>query len=138
MSLRSRCYSELRRYHTFDERFEYLRMSGQVGHVTFGHDRWMNQRFYASSQWRRVRDEVILRDMGCDLGIPDHEVRFGLLVHHMNPMIVKDFEHERSWLLDPEFLICTSKKTHNAIHYGDRSLLPKPHVARAPGDTRLW
>lgn len=136
--MRTRCYSELRRLETFDERFEYLRLDGQVGDATFGFARWLNQNFYRSPQWKRVRDEVILRDNGCDLGIPGHEVRFGLLVHHMNPMTVEDIEHGRSWILDPEFLICASKRTHNALHYGGADhLLPK-RGERKPGDTRLW
>lgn len=123
---------------TFEERFEYLRLDGLVGEATFGFDRWVNQRFYTSVQWRRARNVVILRDHGCDLGIPGHEVRFGLLVHHMNPMTVEDIQNGADWILDPEFLICTSKRTHNAIHYGDDSVLPRPVVERKPGDTKLW
>jgi hypothetical protein len=97
----------------------------------------VNQQFYRSPQWHQVRDHVILRDMGCDLGVPGYEVRFGLLVHHMNPMTVEDIEQGRDWILDPEFLICTSKQTHNAIHYGGE--LPRRRVVeRRPGDTRLW
>jgi hypothetical protein len=136
--LRTRCYSELRRIEAFEERFEYLRMDGQVGTATFGFDRWINQRFYTSVQWRSARNEVILRDNGCDLGIRGHEVPFGLLVHHMNPLTMEDIHDGADWILDPEFLICTSKRTHNAIHYGDDSLLPRPVVERRPGDTKLW
>ena len=135
--MRSRRYSELRRLETFEERFDYLRLVGEVGGVTFGRDRWLNQQFYTSLQWKRVRDEVILRDNGCDLGVPGHEVRFGLLVHHMNPMTVEDIEQGSSWILDPEFLICTSKQTHNAIHYGGDLPRRRP-VERRPGDTKLW
>ena len=136
--MRSRCYSELRRLATFEERYEYLRLVGQVGEATFGFDRWVNQQFYTSVQWRRVRNEVILRDNGCDLGIPGHEVRFGLLVHHMNPMTAEDIEHGHDWILDPEYLICTSKRTHNAIHYGSADQLLREPVVRRPGDTKLW
>lgn len=137
--MRSRCYSELRRYDTFEERFDYLNLDGQVGEATFGDNRWLNQRFYTSVQWKQVRDFVIVRDMACDLGVPGHEVPFGLLVHHMNPMSVEDILHGHDWILDPEFLICTSKQTHNALHYGvDELLLPRGPIERRPGDTKLW
>lgn len=136
--MRTRSYAELRRLLTFEERFDYLCLAGQVGEATFGFDRWVNQRFYTSPQWRHVRNEVILRDHGCDLGIPGYEIPFGLLVHHMNPMTVEDIEHGRDWILDPEYLICTSKRTHNAIHYGSDSLLPRAPIERTPGDTKLW
>lgn len=133
--MRSRRYSELRRLETFDERFEYLRLDGQVGDPTFGYARWLNQRFYTSPQWRQVRDYVIVRDNGCDLGIPGYEVHYGLLVHHMIPVTMEDLG--RSWILDPEYLICTSKQTHNAIHYGGELPRRRP-IERTPGDTRLW
>lgn len=136
--MKTRCYSELRRIDTFEERYEYLKMAGEVGAATFGFDRWVNQSFYASQEWKSVRSYVILRDEGCDLGIPGYEVRFGILVHHMNPMTVEDLRLGRDWVIDPEFLICTSKRTHNAIHYGDESLLPRRVVERRPGDTKLW
>lgn len=136
--MRPRSYRELRRIGTFDERFEYLCLDGQVGEATFGFDRWMNQQFYTSVQWRQVRDEVIVRDMGCDLGVRGYDIHTGLLVHHMNPMTPQDIAHGEEWILDPEYLITTSHRTHNAIHYGDRDLLPRPVVARHPGDTRLW
>lgn len=135
---RIRCYSELRRLETFEERFEYLSLKGVVGERTFGFDRWLNQEFYTSRDWQDARNNVILRDRGCDLGIDGHEIAYGLLVHHMNPLSVRDIEQGESWILDPEFLVCTSKRTHNAIHYGDASLLPKPYVPRQPGDTLLW
>jgi hypothetical protein len=125
----TRRYSELRRLQTFEERYAYLRLDGQVGQVTFGFDRWVNQQFYTSFEWKHARNEVILRDNGCDLGIRGHEVPFGLLVHHMNPLTVEDIERGEDWIIDPEFLICTSKRTHNAIHYGDDSLLPREFVA---------
>lgn len=134
---RTRRYSELRQLETFDERFEYLSLVGQVGEQTFGHDRWMNQRFYASPQWQHVRNEVILRDNGCDLGVPGYEVHYGILVHHMNPVTMEDIGRGRSWILDPQFLICTSKLTHNALHYGGEAPRREP-VERRPGDTKLW
>jgi hypothetical protein len=136
--VRTRCYSELRILDTFEKRFEYLHLGGEVGEATFGYDRWLNQRFYTSLQWRRARNEVILRDNGCDLGIRGQEIPFGLLVHHMNPMTVEDIENGHDWILDPEFLICTSKRTHNAIHYGVDHLLPRGPVTRRAGDTKLW
>lgn len=135
---RIRSYSELRRIHTFEERFEYLSLGGEVGATTFGFDRWINQRFYRSREWRMIRDEVIVRDHGCDLGIVGHDLHTDLLVHHMNPMTSEDIENRDGWILDSEYLITTSHRTHNAIHYGDRSLLPQPLVERRPGDTNLW
>ena len=136
--MRTRKYSELRRLDTFLDRFQYLSLKGVVGESTFGFDRWMNQMFYSSYEWRDIRQKVILRDEGCDLGIPGYELASQLLIHHMNPVSASDIENGESWILDPEFLITTSRRTHNAIHYGDESLLPKPFVARAPGDTKLW
>lgn len=137
MSLQTRSYSELRRILTFEERYEYLALRGTVGQATFGFDRWINQRFYRSPQWHQIRDVVILRDNGCDLGIPGHEIHGRLLVHHMNPLIMEDFS-DLDLLLDPEFLITVTHQTHNAIHYGDDHLLPRAPVERRPGDTRLW
>ena len=131
-------YSELRRFESFEDRYEYLRLGGGVGVSTFGFDRYINQAFYGSSQWRRVRRQVILRDEGCDLGVPGYEINVNLLVHHINPMDASDISDYEDWILNPEYLITTSVKTHNAIHYGDRSLLPKPFVARSRGDTNLW
>ena len=133
-----RSYSELRRLHTFDERFDYLMLGGSVGHETFGHDRWINQRFYASFEWKQVRDQVIVRDQGCDLGIPGYEIHHDILIHHINPMVADDIVHGETWILDPEYLITTTQTTHNAIHYGAKSLLPKVVVERRPGDTKLW
>lgn len=135
--MRHRRYAELRRLDTFDERFDYLSLIGQVGDPTFGPNRWVNQRFYTSPQWKQVRDYVIVRDNGCDLGVPGYEVHYGLLVHHMNPMTVDDIVEGQAWILDPEFLICTSKLTHNALHYGGES--PRSRVVeRRAGDTKLW
>ena len=133
-----RTYSELSRFDTFEDRYEYLRLGGQVGETTFGFDRWINQEFYNSREWKHVRNQVVLRDEGCDLGIPGREINGGLLVHHMNPMSSNDIVHGEEWILNPEYLVATTKDTHNAIHYGNRDLLRKPLVQRKPGDTKLW
>ena len=131
-------YSELSRINSFEDRFEYLKLSGSVGAATFGFDRYVNQSFYKSSEWQRVRQQVIVRDQGCDLGFPGHEINGALLVHHMNPIALDDILEREEWILDPQYLITTTNNTHNAIHYGDRSLLAKPFVERKAGDTRLW
>lgn len=133
-----RTYSEMRRLPTFEERYEYLRIGGGVGESTFGFDRYINQNFYHSAEWKRVRNHVIVRDNGCDLGIPGREINGSLLVHHINPMTPDHIIHDEDWILNPEYLVTTTKNTHNAIHYGNKSLLTKPFVARTPGDTRLW
>lgn len=133
-----RTYSELRRINDFNERFRYLQLRGQVGEATFGFDRWINQEFYRSREWRRVRDHVIVRDNGCDMGVEDWEIHDGIYIHHMNPMTVEDIVSGDPSILDPEFLISVTHRTHNAIHYGDEGLLPRPLVERAPGDTKLW
>lgn len=134
----SRRYSELRRIPDFLGRFEYLNLSGRVGANTFGHDRFLNQHFYTSPDWRRVRDEVIIRDDGCDLGIQDRPILDKVLVHHMTPITVEDVLRDEAWILDPEFLICVSMDTHNAIHYGSADGLLLDPVERRPGDTKLW
>lgn len=131
-------YSEMSRYASFTDRFEYLKLGGSVGAATFGFDRYINQEFYSSWEWKNARQQVILRDNGCDLGIEGYEIHADILVHHLNPMSPNDVIHDEAWILDPEFLITTTKNTHNAIHYGDRSLLRTPFVARQPGDTKLW
>lgn len=136
--MKIRTYRELRRLPTFEERFDYLDLRGQVGETTFGSNRWANQRFYRSLEWRHVRDIVILRDGGCDLGIPGYEIHGRLMIHHMNPITMEDLAHGTDLVLDPEYLITASHRTHNAIHYGDDSLLPRPVVERRPGDTKLW
>ena len=136
--MKVRTYSELRHLETFEERYRYLRLEGHLGTTTFGFDRWINQRFYKSSEWRSARNQVIVRDNGCDLGVPGFEIHSGLIVHHMNPMALDDLEHGNDWIIDPNFLITTSLQTHNAIHYGDESQLPRGPVVREPGDTRLW
>jgi hypothetical protein len=133
-----RRYSELRAIDTFEGRFDYLSLVGQVGVATFGFDRWVNQHFYRSREWKRARELVIIRDNGCDLGIPGCEIHRGLLVHHMNPLTAEVLAEGEEWILDPEFLITTSHRTHNAIHYGDESLLARPPVVRQAGDTKLW
>lgn len=133
-----RSYSGLQRLETLEERFRYLKLHGRVGRETFGFDRYLNQQFYTSREWRRVRQQVIVRDVGCDLGIQGYEIHKGLYIHHMNPMTVQDIIDGAPEILDPEYLITVTQNTHNAIHYGDASLLPRPVVERRPGDTRLW
>lgn len=136
--MRIRTYTELSQLSTFEERYEYLALGGIVGESTFGFDRRMNQQFYRSREWRLIRSEVIARDLGFDLGDGDTPIRGPHLIHHMNPLTRTDIEEATENLLDPEFLICTALRTHNAIHYGDRSLLPQPLVERRPGDTVPW
>lgn len=136
--MKTRTFSELARLDSFEDRYNYLRLSGEVGAMTFGHDRWMNQGFYHSREWKSMRDYVVTRDDGCDLGIPGYEIHVNLLVHHMNPMTPDQLAHGEEVILDPEFLITTTVRTHNAIHYGDDRQLPKVHIPRRPGDTRLW
>lgn len=132
-------YSELILLPTFEERFEYLRLNGRVGKDTFGFDRYLNQRFYQRSQeWKQIRDYVIVRDNGCDLGIPGHEIYGKILVHHINPLVVGDVIHSTDNLLDPEFLISTSLETHNAIHYGDITKLAVAPTERRKNDTCPW
>lgn len=136
--MRVRSYSELRRLETFEDRFDYLNLNGVVGESTFGFARWLNQQFYRSRRWKQVRDVVIIRDDGCDLGVPGFDIHTDLLIHHMNQVTRQDLVDGADWIFDPEFLITTTRRTHNAIHYGDKSLLPNPNVERTPGDTRLW
>lgn len=136
--MKTRSYRELRRLETFEERFKYLALHGSVGRSTFGFDRYLNQQFYTSREWRQIRNRVIVRDNGCDLGIEGHEITNRLYIHHLNPMTVEDIEHGDGSILDPEFLITTQHATHNAIHYGDERLLPRPLVERKNGDTKLW
>jgi hypothetical protein len=134
----SRSYSELILLPTFEERFEYLSIRGKVGCETFGHDRWINQRFYMSPAWRSLRNQAIIRDHACDLGIEGREIHTRLIVHHMNPITQEDLETGSRLALDLENLICTTHDTHNAIHYGDASQLAQPYVPRRAGDTKLW
>lgn len=137
VAMKTRCYTELRQLPTFEERFEYLKLGGQVANETFGFDRWVNQKFYKSPEWRRIRRDVILRDEGRDLGVEGYELQNGVYVHHMNPMIPKDIVDAADWILNPEYLICVSFNTHNAIHFGDKSLLPKFNE-RSLNDTCPW
>lgn len=136
--MRLRTYSELCRLDTFEERFEYLRLEGGVGRETFAFDRYLNQDFYSSAQWRTVRRHVLLRDNACDLGVPGHEIPVNPLIHHVNPMVPDDIVHGEEWILDPEFLITTTHTTHNNIHFGTASKGPRVVTERSPGDTRLW
>ena len=133
-----RTYSEMNKRQSFDDRFDYLRLDGAVGIATFGFDRHINQKFYKSHEWKRVRDFVITRDNGCDLGVDGYEIHHSILIHHMNPMSVEDIVHGDEWIINPENLITTTQNTHNAIHYGNVSLLPKTVVSRQVGDTKLW
>lgn len=133
-----RCYSELITLPTYKERFNYLQLNGQVGQDTFGFDRYLNQNFYRSREWKRLRDQIILRDNGCDLGIPGYEIYGRVLIHHMNPITIRDIETMSDYLLNPEYLICTTHNTHNAIHYGDESLLCLGPIERKPNDTCPW
>lgn len=135
---RLRSYTELSRLETLEERYAYLRLSGRVGEQTFGSDRYINQEFYRSRQWKQIRDEVIIRDGGSDLGVEGFEIYRSPVIHHINPMSLDDLVGGLEEILDPEFLITTTLRTHNAIHYGDESQLPRVFVARQPGDTKLW
>lgn len=131
-------YSELVRLPTFEERFEYLKLKGSVGKDTFGHDRYLNQVFYSSMEWRRLRDEIIIRDNGCDLGIEGREIGGKVYIHHLNPLGTNDILTHSEYLVNPEYLICASFETHNAIHYGDINLLPRDPIERKRNDTCPW
>lgn len=133
-----RTYSELITLPTFEERFRYLKLGGKVGEDTFGFDRYLNQVFYRSAKWKEIRDYVIIRDNGCDLGMEGHEIHQRILVHHMNPITKEDILRESEFLLDPEYMICTIKNTHDAIHYGDESLLIIAPIERRKNDTCPW
>lgn len=134
----TKTYSEMARLRTFMERFEYLKLNGAVGVETFGSRRYLNQVFYTSSEWRKVRDQVIIRDDGCDLGVPGIDIPGHIYIHHIVPITAEDIEMRRSWIFDPEFLVCVSFRTHEAIHYGDANLLIHAPAERSAGDTRLW
>lgn len=134
-----RTYSELSTLETFKERFDYLRLDGTVGRETFGYDRIFNQRFYTSPEWRRIRDYVITRDNGCDLGIPDHEINGQrIIIHHLNPFMLEDLLKRPHILLDPEYLITTTHSTHNALHYGDENSIIISPIVRTKNDTCPW
>lgn len=133
-----RTYSELILLPTFIERYEYLQLNGVVGKSTFGFDRVFNQLFYTSDEWKSIRNKIILRDFGCDLGVKGYDIHSRILVHHMNPISIDDIRYGSKYLLDPEYLICTSGNTHLAIHYGNQDLLPKPEIERFENDTCPW
>lgn len=134
----TRSYSELILLPTFEERFEYLRLDGVVGEETFGFDRYINQQFYHSQEWKQIRDKIIVRDNGCDLGIPGYYIRGRIYIHHMNPVLAQDLLRHSATSVNPEFLICVSQETHNAIHYGDMSKLRRDPIERRPNDTCPW
>ena len=143
MNSKIRTYSELITIPTFIERYRYLRLGGKVGEETFGFDRYLNQQFYKSDEWLRVRDYVILRDTGrndyCqDLGVDGYDIRGRILIHHMNPITVDDIVHRSDFLLNPEYLICTTKNTHDAIHYGNEDILIQAPIERRKNDTCPW
>lgn len=131
-------YMELKRLVSFEDRFDYLRLQGHIGEQTFGFERYLNQMLYRSKRWRQVRDIVIIRDDGCDLGCLDYPINGIVVVHHLNPISVDDIEEDDPDIFNPDFLITTSITTHRAIHYSDESLLPKPLVLRYSGDTIPW
>jgi hypothetical protein len=136
--MRIRSYTELSKYRSFEDRYRYLALRARVGEATFGFDRWMNQQFYHSREWKSARDIVIARDRGCDLGVDGYEIHDQPYVHHMNPMTPGELVHGVEDILNPEFLITVTHRTHNAIHYGDERQLIQPFVERKPGDTKLW
>lgn len=136
--MKIRTYSELILLPTFKERYEYLKLGGKVGEETFGFDRYLNQKFYKSKEWRDIRDYVILRDNACDLGIEDREIHSRIIIHHMNPITKYDIVNQTEFLTNPEYMICTLKRTHDAIHYGDDSILFSDVVIRSKNDTCPW
>lgn len=130
---------DLRKLETFEERFDYCKCTGSVGEETFGYDRWVNQNFYRSRQWRNIRDHVIIRDNGCDLAMPGCEIQGKIYIHHLNPITVDDIIDENPDIMDPKLLVCVSFETHQALHYGDIELIPEYALKeRLPGDTTLW
>ena len=134
-----RTYTELSKLTTFEERFKYLQLSdGRVGEDTFGYDRYLNQQFYKSREWKRLRDELILRDNGCDLGVEGYEIHGRIIIHHLNPITKEDVINQTDYLTNPDYLICTTHNTHNAIHYGDESLLVTSPIERTKNDTCPW
>lgn len=139
MTMKIRTYEELSKLKTFEERYEYLKLGGSVGEETFGYDRYLNQQFYKyDPDWKKIRDEVIFRDNGCDLGIAGREINGLILVHHMNPITKDDILNRSEYLLNPNYLITTIKSTHDAIHYGSSDLLMKDPVVRSKNDTCPW
>ena len=139
MTKNIKTYTELSEFSDFEDRFNYLKLDGVVGEETFGFDRYLNQQFYnKDKEWKKVRDFVIMRDMGCDLGVEGREIKGRIIVHHMNPITKEDLLNRTEFLLNPEYLICTLESTHRAIHYGDENLLMKGPVERAKNDTCPW
>ena len=138
MTMKIRTYSELMKFDNFIDRYNYLKLGGKVGEETFGFDRYLNQQFYKSKEWLRLRDEIIIRDNACDLGIPDREIPSRIIIHHMNPITKNDIINQTEFLLNPEYMICVTKRTHDAIHYGDESLLFTGLVERTKNDTCPW
>lgn len=134
----NKTFSELIRYKTFEDRFEYLKLQGSVGAKTFGFDRWINQRFYTSREWQRVRNQVIARDSACDLSFPGRDIYDIIYIHHMNPVLPSDLHDWNPDIVNLEFLVCTTRQTHLAIHFGDKEKLQNLPITRKPGDTRLW
>ena len=133
-----RTYSELILLPTFEERFRYLQLNGRVGDDTFGFDRYINQKFYRSAEWKRIRDQIIIRDKGCDLALEGYEIYGRILIHHMNPITVKDVELSTEYLMNPEYLVCVTHNTHNAIHYGDEKQIITGPIVRTKNDTCPW
>ncbi len=133
-----RSYEDLAEFDEFEDRFRYLALRSQVGIATFGYERYLNQRFYTSREWRQLRHHIINRDQGCDLGVPGREIHSKVIIHHMNPITAQQVVHGEESIFDPDQLITTTLRTHNAIHYGDERQLLRPLVPRRHGDTRLW
>lgn len=136
--MKIRTYAELSTLPTFEERYQYLRLNGSVGETTFGFDRYINQKFYRSAEWKQIRNHVIVRDNGCDLGVEGYEIHEKILIHHMNPIALSDIQNASDYLLNPDYLISVTLATHNAIHYGDETLLIRAPTERRPNDTCPW
>lgn len=137
MGIKIKTYKELIKIDSFEERLNYLKLSGSVGVETFGYDRWLNQKLYHSREWRQIRDKIIVRDNGCDLAMPGYEIPGMIFIHHMNPLGKADILDSNDFVFNPDYLVCVSKETHDAIHYGTDILVPK-QIERTPGDTKLW
>ena len=131
-------YSELILLPTFEERFKYLQLNGRVGDDTFGFDRYINQKFYRSAEWKRIRDYIIIRDNGCDLAVGGYEIHGRILIHHMNPITISDIKFSTEYLMNPDYLICVTHNTHNAIHYGDEKQIITGPIVRTKNDTCPW
>lgn len=131
-------YSELILLPTFEERFKYLQLNGRIGDDTFGFDRYINQKFYRSAEWKRIRDYIIIRDNGCDLAVDGYEIHGRILIHHINPITISDIKFSTEYLMNPDYLICVTHSTHNAIHYGDEKQIITGPIVRAKNDTCPW